>query len=94
MGGLPDLDLSFLFCPFWDFPDFSGIFPICSGMVPGIFPIRPFSLSQPIKSTHEGSVPKGSATQSGPFPRKVGNPPVWKHPGLASLNENLSCGFP
>ena len=24
-----------LFCPFWDFPDFSGIFPICSGMVRG-----------------------------------------------------------
>ena len=28
--------LSF-FCPFWDFPDFSGIFPICSGMVRGFF---------------------------------------------------------
>ena len=24
-----------LFCPFWDFPNFSGIFPICSGMVRG-----------------------------------------------------------
>ena len=23
------------FCPFWDFPDFSGIFPIYSGMVRG-----------------------------------------------------------
>ena len=23
-GGFPDLDLSFLFGPFWDFPDFSG----------------------------------------------------------------------
>ena len=34
-GGFPDLDLSFLFCPFWHFPDFSGIFPICSGMVQG-----------------------------------------------------------
>ena len=34
-GGFPDLDLSFLFCPFWDFPDVSGIFPICSGMVRG-----------------------------------------------------------
>ena len=22
-GGFPDLDLSFFFCPFWDFPDFS-----------------------------------------------------------------------
>ena len=34
-GGFPDLDLSFLFCSFWDFPDFSGIFPICSGLVRG-----------------------------------------------------------
>ena len=24
-----------LFCPFWDFPDLPGIFPICSGMVRG-----------------------------------------------------------
>ena len=24
-----------LFCPFWDFPDFCGIFPICTGMVRG-----------------------------------------------------------
>ena len=47
-GGFPNLDLSFLFCPsffvlpffcpFWDFPDFSGDFLI----FPGIFPIGPF----------------------------------------------------
>ena len=67
-GGFPDLDLSFLFCPFlsvfgtflglfcpflpffvlfcpfWDFPVFSGIFPICSRMDRG-FPICPFPLS-------------------------------------------------
>ena len=35
-GGFPYLDLSFLFCPFLSFPDFSGIFPICSGMVRGV----------------------------------------------------------
>ena len=34
-GGFPDLDLSFLFCPFLSFPDFSGIFPICSGTLRG-----------------------------------------------------------
>ena len=34
-GGFPDLDLSFLLCPFEDFPNFSGIFLICSGMVRG-----------------------------------------------------------
>ena len=27
------------------------------------------------------TVPKGSATQSGPFPKKVGNTRVWKPPG-------------
>ena len=30
-GGFPDLDLSFLFgpsCPFWDFPELSGVLPI------------------------------------------------------------------
>ena len=63
---------------FWDFPDLLG-----DG--PGIFPICPFPLSRPIKSTYEATVPKGSATQSGPFPKKVGNTRVWKHPGLASL---------
>ena len=98
-GGFPDLDLSFLFCPFlsflglsrffWDFPDLLG-----DG--PGIFPICPFPLSRPIKSTYEeqhlrGTVPKGSATQSGPFPKKVGNTRVWKPPGLASLKK-ASCG--
>ena len=33
--GFPDLDLSFLFCPSWDFLDIFWIFPICSGMVRG-----------------------------------------------------------
>ena len=81
-GGFPDLGLSFLFCPFrpfWDFPDFSGIFPICSGMVrwSGDFPDSSF-FSVYYKSTYEEE--KGSATQSGPFPKKVGNAPVWKPP--------------
>ena len=58
-GGLPDLDSSFLFCPFWDFPDFSGIFPIRSGDGSGIFPIRSFSLSRPFKSTYEEQSRKG-----------------------------------
>ena len=75
MGGLPDLDLSFLlsfsfvlfgtFPIFWDFPDLLG-----DGR--GIFPICPFPLSRPIKSTYEEQ--SRNATQSGPFPKKVGNP--------------------
>ena len=60
----PDLDLSFLFCLFfvsflglsrffWDIPDLLG-----DG--PGIFPIRPFSLSRPKKSTYEEQSPIGA----------------------------------
>ena len=45
---------------------------------PGIFPIGSFPLSRPINQ--RGTVPKGSATQSGPFPKKVGNTRVWKPP--------------
>ena len=78
-----------LFCPFWDFPDFCGIFPIC----PGIVPICPFPLSRPINTQLRGTVPKGSATQSGPFTKKMGNPPVWKPPGLASPNLIFSSSF-
>ena len=52
-GGLPDLDLSFLFfvlsCPFWDFPDFGGIFLFCPGIV-GISRLVLFSLSRPMNS--------------------------------------------
>ena len=61
-GGFPDLDLSFLLCPFssflglpghfWDFPDLLG-----DG--PGIFPICPFPLSRSIKSTYEEQSRKG-----------------------------------
>ena len=74
-----------LFCPFWDFPDFSGIFPICSGMVWGLSRFVLF-LFLAYYEHLRGTVPEGSATQSGPFPKKVGNTRVWKHPGLASLN--------
>ena len=31
--------------------------------------------------------------QSGPFPKKVGNPPVWKPPGLASLKTDQNWFF-
>ena len=76
-----------LFCPVWDFPDFSGIFPICSGMDRGFSRCCPFPLSLGLFRVLRGTVPKGSTTQSGPFPKKVGNPPVWETPGLASLNK-------
>ena len=73
-GGLPDLDLSFLFCPFWDFPDFPGIFLICSGMVRGFSRLKvPFFFIGLLR-TPTGNSPETSATQSGPFPKKVGPP--------------------
>ena len=69
-----------LFCPFLSFFGTFPIFPVFSR----------FALSRPMKSTYEEQSRKGSATQSGPFPKKVGNTRVWKPPGLASLN--LFCG--
>ena len=50
-GGFPDLDLSFLFCPFLSFfglSRFFWAFPDLRGDGPGIFLICPFPLSQPI----------------------------------------------
>ena len=41
-----------------------------------------------------GTVPKGSATQSGSFPKKEGNRRVWKTPGLASLKQTHLCDTP
>ena len=71
------------FCRFWDFPDFSGISPICSGMVRGFSRFVPFLFLGLVRARTRNS-PERSATQSGSFPKKVGNPPVWKPPGLAS----------
>ena len=91
-GGFPDLDLSFLFCPFWDFPDFSGILPICSGNGPGIFPIRHFSLSRPIKSTYEEQSRKGPRHNLDLSRKKRENTRVWTPPGLASPNFTILWG--
>ena len=84
--GLPDLDLSFLFCPFLSFlgfSRFSGIFPICPGTPRGIFPICPFPLSRPINSTYEEQSQKGLwhnlRRETPPF----GNSPVQLLPSYA-----------
>ena len=64
------------FCPFWDFPDFSGIFPICSGMVRGFSRFVPFlfrGLSRAPTRNSPGRVRDTIWT----FPEKSG-----KHPGL------------
>ena len=70
-----------LFCPFWDFPDLLGDFPDLLRDGPGIFPICPFPLSRPIKSTYEEQSRKGPRHNLD-LPRKkwetpgFGNPPV------------------
>ena len=75
-----------LFCPFWDFPDFLGFSRFARGWS-GDFPDLSFSSFSAYSEHLRGTVPKGSATQYGPFPKKVGNTRVWKPPGLASLKK-------
>ena len=60
-----------------DFPDFSGIFPICSGMDRGFSRFVPFRLSRPIKSTYEEQSRKGPIWT---FPEKSGKPPRFGNP--------------
>ena len=86
----PDLDFFVLFCPSLSFLGLSRFFLGFSRIArgwSGDFPDLSFSSFSAYynKSTYEEQSPKGSATQSGPFPKKVGNTRVWKPPGLASL---------
>ena len=94
-GGLLDLDfLSFPFCPFFvlvcPFLSFLGLsrffrdFPDLPGDSSGIFPICPFPLSRPLNSAYEERSRNGPRHNSGPFPKKVGNPPVLKSPSYAA----------
>ena len=78
-GGFPIWtcpSFSVLSCPFWDFPDFSEIFPVCSGMV------RRFSRSVIFLFLGLSRAPTRTSPEReiGPFPQKVGNPglePPW-----------------
>ena len=77
-GGFPDQDLSFLFCPFLGLSRFFRDFPGLLGDGPGIFLVCPFSLSRPIKSTYLRNSPERVRdTICRPFPKKVGDPPVF-----------------
>ena len=85
-GGFPDLDLSFLFCPFLsflglsrffrDFPRFtrgwSGDFPDSS-----LLSFSAYYLRAPTRNRVRDTI--------WTFLKKSGNTRVWKHPGLASL---------
>ena len=72
---------SLAFCPFLSFWDFPGDFPDLLGDGPGNFPICPFPLSRPIKSTYEEQSRKGPrhnldlSRKKWETPR-VGNTPV------------------
>ena len=79
-GGFPYLDLSFLFlsffvlfCPFWDFPDFSGIFPICLGTLRGISPFVLFLCLSLLTAPTRNS-PERVCDTIWTFPEKSGNP--------------------
>ena len=62
-------------------------------MFPGIsrfwadFPDWSFSSFSAYEKHLQGTFPKGSATKSGPFPNKVGNPPVFH----AQWNPKYGC---
>ena len=61
-GGFPDLDLSFLSCPFSSFLGLSRFFrdfPDLSRDSSGIFLICPFTLSRPFNSAYEEQSRKG-----------------------------------
>ena len=83
-GRFPDLGSSFLFCPLLSFLGLSRFFrdfPDLLGDGPGIFPIRPVSLSRPIKSTYEEQSRKGPRHNLDLSRRKwetpgFGNPPA------------------
>ena len=73
-----------LFCPCWDFPDFSGIFLICSGMVRGFSRFVLFLFLGLLRAPTRNSPERVRGT-IWTFPKRVGNPRVWNPPGLASL---------
>ena len=73
-----------LFCPFWDFPDFSGIFLICSGMVRGFSRIVLFLFLGLLRAPTRNS-PERVRDTIWTFPEKSG-----KHPGLETPRFSFS----
>ena len=80
-GGVSRSGLVLPFLSFLGLSRFSGIFPICAGMVRGFSRFVPFPLSRPIKSTYEEQSRKGPrhnldlSRKKWETPR-FGNPPV------------------
>ena len=73
-----------LLCPFWDFPDFSGIFPICSGMVRGFSRLVLFPFLGLLRAPTRNS-PERVRDTIWTFPEKSG-----KHPGLETPRFSFS----
>ena len=73
-----------LFCPFWDFPDFSGIFPISSGMVRGFSRFVLFLFLGLLRAPTRNS-PERVRDTIWTFPEKSG-----KHPGLETPRFSFS----
>ena len=74
-----------LFCPLLGLSRFFRDFPDLLGDGPGIFPIRPFSLSRPIKSTCEEQSQKGPRHNLDLSRKKWETPQFGSPPGLASV---------
>ena len=68
-----------LFCPFWDFPDFSGIFPICSGMVRGFSRLVLLLFLGLLRAPTRNS-PESVRDTIWTFPEKSGKPPGLETP--------------
>ena len=81
---LPFLSFFVLFSPFWDLPDFSGIFPICSGMVRGFSRFVPFLFLGLLRAPTRNS-PERVRDTIWTFPEKSG-----KHPGLETPRFSFS----
>ena len=88
-GGVSRSGLVLPFLSFLGLSRFFRDFPSLYGDSSGISRFVPLRLSRPVNSTYEEQSREGP-TQSRPFPKKVGNPPVWKPPGLASLKIRIS----
>ena len=73
-----------LFCPFWDFPDFSGIFPICSGWSRGFSRFVPFLFLGLLRAPTRNS-PERVRDTIWTFPEKSE-----KHPGLETPRFSFS----
>ena len=77
-----------LFCPFWDFPNFCGVFPICSGMVRGFSRFVLFLFLSLLRAPTRNS-PERVRDTIRTIPEKSG-----KHPGLETPRFSFSQSPP